>query len=332
MIQDNNVFIKQHMNQTTPVLMRDYDYISHSDFTETASRHPWNWFGKHRGFFVHGVSEGLVLENDILDKFIVVRNPATCKILDLPHPSGDDIYGMWFDFDSSTGEANLLCKTEQGYEILKSGEEKWRALGQEFWKCLIISRDKKKMFFVGHGDIVPDSDIHVSSFDIRTGRCVSINNFPRDLFSDLSKLIPMWLNNCLAFADLAEKNLRVMVLEEQEEENNKCYKWSEKKVIASSGFLQYLISNGRVIPLEVISDDLWLINSDRKHKCRYDIKEGKVVETRVLDTMKTFEYRPSLRRLEGMKPAKFGHLEVLQRPIRFSISLMVVLNASSSNF
>ena len=130
----------------------------------------------------------------------------------------------------------------------------------------------------------------------------------------MSKLIPMWWNSCLAVADLTENNLQVLVLEEKEEGEDKYYEWSESKHTLSSALLQRLIMDGRLIPMEVISNnDLWF-HSNREHKLRYAIKAGEIKESRVLDTMKKFEYRPSLRRLRGMKPLGPGYVKLLELP------------------
>ncbi|POO01930.1 hypothetical protein TorRG33x02_022220 [Trema orientale] len=61
-----------------------------------------------------------------------------------------------------------------------------------------------------------DLDVHVSCFDLRTEKSVNIDRFPRGVFSDVSKPLPFWWNNCVAFGKIVGGELQViLVLEKQ---------------------------------------------------------------------------------------------------------------------
>ena len=148
------------MNLATPLLVGDCDGISHSNFTTTARLSPANSPKGYPGFSILGMFEGLVVESKLWDKNYIVRNPATRQILHLPKPPTGYFCQMFFDFDSSQGEAKLLyayslfrvmmVTSQNGYEILKIGVNKQlRTLKPPSRdQCLIVSRDRKNMHFI----------------------------------------------------------------------------------------------------------------------------------------------------------------------------------------
>ena len=320
LIRDNDNFIKKHMSRATTVLVKESHFIRHSDFTTTTNLHPDNSFKGYRPFDILGVFEGLVVESRC-HHYYTVRNPATRKLLHLPRPPGNDYSRqMWFNFNSSTREARLLCKysvlsedrytlSEQGYKIIKIGEKEWRSLNPNRKKeSLMLSRDEGKMYFIGLVKTGHDLDLQISSFDMRTENSVTIGNLPGGVFSDLSKLHPFLWDNCPAFGDVTVQDLQVLVLKKQEEGNDQ-YKWNENKIVVSLEILgeRHPMIRDYFSPVEAISDDLWYRSLGRYEYC-YDMRTKIIKDKRPWEKEKTFEYLPSLKMLEGMEPAGPGYV------------------------
>ena len=313
LIQDDDIFIKKHMSLATPLFVQDCTYICHSKFTTTAILFPKGY----QNFSILGVFEGLVVEGKLWDNYYIVRNPATSQMVYLPKPASP-YHHVWFNFDPCTGEAKLLCEysimtgkdliRHTGYEILKIGkDEKWTTLKPPTrGQFLMISRDQENMHSICPvwNEVEVLVDIQVSSFGIRSECFSDTIDFPRDVFSDLCQTFSFWWNNNLAFGSLIENDLHVLVLEKQEGNNE--YKWSENIIVIPLRFLREIPDRIKetLVFVEVVSDNLWFqIHAQGRYKFCYDMKTGKIKKGLLKEKdFRMFEYRPSLKSLQGMKP------------------------------
>ncbi|PON96202.1 F-box domain containing protein [Trema orientale] len=309
MIQETN-FIDQHYDisraRDAPALVWEYGFIKHSDST-TICNHPHATPGRDAIYKVWGIFEGLVVEQ--LHDIIHVRNPATRRALLLP-PLSARIISRHFDFNPSTGVATLLCRystmymAERGCKILRIGIDKgWRHFTKE--DALLLQSgddDQKDLHIIFHVRRESRNVIDVYSCDMRKGR-LSVTYFPRQLTFPANSYNLFQSGNCMAYGIICNEEFQFMVLEKQEEENYR-FKWNEKLNIVPLPFLRRNphLYNGTLRVTSLNANDLWFVHNEAFKFC-YDMETKKIKEAGTLvGDVRTFEYRPSLKTLEGMEP------------------------------
>ena len=174
-----------------------------------------------------------------------VRNFTTQEILYLPNPNEDTfriyIYNLSgeiklvsFYGDKNSGHVN-------GQEILNLDKnDKWRPLKfpilekcQRGQRVIYGSLSCNVNFFrVKRDDHGSNSSIDVCSLDMGS-ECFFNNTLPQGLFSNLSKVLDFILNGCVAFGDIVEEKLNLIVLEDY-----KMHKWSVTKTVVPLTFLK----------------------------------------------------------------------------------------------
>ncbi|KAF4403888.1 hypothetical protein G4B88_014344 [Cannabis sativa] len=214
----------------------------------------------------------------------LARNPKTGVIEHhLPIPQAENVFGNFFYYDSDTRGIIFVIKSEKGYEILKLGDQNWRPLQPDFRKGQPVlkfkDKDREKLLFfylVRTPQQQGTFDLEISCFDLLTEKYEKLRNFPRNIFCDVTKLIPFYWESdpAIAIGELSkEHGLRVLVMKND-------YSWNEQVIEICSPFLnQHLIPTG-IIPVAFVNTLLWF--RYRKHNHRnieycYDTILGRVM-------------------------------------------------------
>ncbi|KAK4858735.1 hypothetical protein QYF36_021195 [Acer negundo] len=265
-------FIMKHLNCSEPVTFYCEDKVENLDVDGSIVQETF----KHEH-----VSAGLILEKGDISGKYRLRNFTTQEILYLPNPR-EDTFGTWIY--NLSGEIKLVSfyadknrSHVKGMEILNlDGNDKWRPLKfpiQE--KCqreqltygiqssngyvCCVKRD-------GHGS---NFSIDVCSLDMGSKRYFD-NTLPQGSFSNLSEVLVFEWNGCLAFGDIVEEKLNLIVLED-----HRMHKWSETKIVIPLRFLKENPDWKKLIP------NSFRPNSFRDHKLwfRSRQKDDKVMLT-----------------------------------------------------
>lgn len=157
------------------------------------------------------------------------------------------------------------------------------------------SEDNEIVYFIRyHFQTRQKLNFEITSFNIRTESFVHHFGLSETL-EDFSVLCFFWWNNSLAIGSMTENGLRLSALD------NNNYAWGEI-INVPLAFLSEDTKYSSIydlLPVKAINNDLWFHYKDEEEFC-YDRITGKVKKTRSL-AVTEFEYRPSLKFLQGMQ-------------------------------
>ncbi|KAH7569033.1 hypothetical protein ACOSP7_012208 [Xanthoceras sorbifolium] len=298
LIQDRD-FIKKHLSRTPLLMVYDEDERAGLSISGTIQE----TFTR-----IDHVS-GVILEKGDLSHNYRIRNPITRQILFLPDPHKGTVEISIYRCQS-TYEFKLVSiyrdkKTSgmQGFEVLTIDvDDKWRSLklpgSQECRMNLEILRKTHKAIYYDDGtDFYGD----VYCLDVET-ECFFINTLPQGLFSDLSKVLAVDWDGCLAYADIVEEKLNVIVLEDYRK-----HRWSQRKIIVPLAFLReiQITDDNFLAPVIFHSNKLYFLLLDDKLFV-YDIQLRKITETNPVswENKSLYTMRHSLVTFKDMQPEK----------------------------
>ncbi|KAK3207021.1 hypothetical protein Dsin_021067 [Dipteronia sinensis] len=175
------------------------------------------------------VFAGLSLEKGDISCKYRLRNFTTQEILYLPNPHEDTFRIYIFPLSggiklmSFYGDKN--SRHVNGLEILNLDKnDKWRPL-----KFPILQRGQRRFFN---------------------------NTLPQGLFSNLSEVLIFIWNGCLAFGDLVEEKLNLIVLEDY-----RMHKWSKTKIVVPLTFLKENPDLKKQVPICLCKDKVWFYSN-----------------------------------------------------------------------
>ncbi|KAI9198617.1 hypothetical protein LWI28_019178 [Acer negundo] len=239
---EDRTFIVKHLSRTKAVTVYFEDKVESLDVDGTIVQEK---------FKIMSMFAGLIVEKGKTSSKYRLRNFTTQEILYLPNPHEDTFiisshYNLAGEIKlvSVYGDENINSPEGfalEGFEVLNlDRDDKWRPL--EFpilknfqtrqWASyqLILSNDT--IYNVRQDGYGSNVYIDVCSFDMRS-ECFFNNTLPQCFFSDLSKVMVLDWNSCVAFGDIVEDKLNVVVLED-----HKMHKWSETKIVIPLTFLK----------------------------------------------------------------------------------------------
>ncbi|KAK0578555.1 hypothetical protein LWI29_012246 [Acer saccharum] len=259
---------------------------------------------------------GLIVEKGETSGKYRLKNFTTQEIFYLPSPH-EDTYDISCHCNNLSGEIKLVSTYRyeninsregfvlDGYEVLNiDRDDKWRPLKfpipeksqtkQRATYELVFSNET--IYNVRKDGDGPNVYIDVCSFDIESERFFN-NTLPHGFFSNLSEVMVIDWDGCVAFGDIVEEKLNVVLLE-----NHKMHKWSETKIVIPLTFLK---ENPDIKKLDCVSicDSnklcFYLEHKDgddhKELQFVYDIQLRKLIETELVGswTVKRF-VRPSV--------------------------------------
>ncbi|KAK0579494.1 hypothetical protein LWI29_027135 [Acer saccharum] len=199
-------------------------------------------------FMIMASCVGLVSEKGGISGKCRLRNLTTQEIVYLPDPH-QGTFKIFINYDYSFNEIKLVSvyrddennSTVEGFQVLNlDRDDMWRPLKFPILENHKIRQVTKSFFLMNNKAFYhvqravygSKGYIEVNSFDMKTECCFS-NTLPGGFFSDQSNVMSMKWNDCIAFGDIVEYNLNVIVLEDEKKN-----KWSEKKIVIPLPFLK----------------------------------------------------------------------------------------------
>ncbi|KAI9198492.1 hypothetical protein LWI28_016848 [Acer negundo] len=281
LIEDRS-FIMKHMSRSEPVIVYFEDKVENLDVDGTIVLEKFR--------IIH-VFAGLILEwGDISGKYRL-RNFTTQEIFYLPN-SDKNTFILTADYNLS-GEIMFVSvygdkhTSVKGFEVLNiDKDDKWRPLKFPIPENVESFRSVTRLLItsvntVYHIYLVDDGIskvyIDVYSVDMNSG-CLFKNTLPRGYFSDLFKVFLFIWNGCIAFGDIVEEKLNVIVLEDHRKN-----KWSETNIVIPLTFLKEnpdLKKN--ILPTSFDHGKLWFCSehkdSDQVIQFVYNTKSRKLTQ------------------------------------------------------
>ncbi|XP_060973541.1 uncharacterized protein LOC133038911 [Cannabis sativa] len=209
----------------------------------------------------------------------LARNPKTGVIEHhLPIPQAENVFGNFFYYDPRTRETKFVINSEKGYEIIKLGDQNWRPLQPDFRKgqrvLMFKDKDREKLLFfyaVRTPQQQGTSDLEISCFDLSTEEYENLRNFPRNIFCDVTKLIPFYWKSDPAIGELSkEDGLRVLIMKND-------YSWNEQVIEISSAFLNLHLITMKFLPIHFVKGVLrFQCNDNQDYYFFYNIRTGSV--------------------------------------------------------
>ncbi|KAK0578504.1 hypothetical protein LWI29_011490 [Acer saccharum] len=236
LIEDRS-FIMKHFSRSEPVIVYFEDKVENLDVDGTIVREK---------FRIIDVFAGVILERGDISCKYRLRNFTTQEIFYLPNSdkntfiltSNYNLSGE-FMFVSIYGDKHTSVK---GFEVLNlDRDDKWRPLKfpipenvESFqWVTRLLITTVNTVYFIYLvDDGISKVYIDVYSVDMDSG-CIFKNTLPRGYFSDLFKVFLFICNGCIAFGDIVEEKLNVIVLEDDRKN-----KWSETNIVIPLTFLK----------------------------------------------------------------------------------------------
>ncbi|KAK2644260.1 hypothetical protein Ddye_019455 [Dipteronia dyeriana] len=301
LIQDSN-FIKVHFSRTPLLMVYDEE--------------------KRVGFGISGTIQetfirvdhisGVILEKGDLSHKYRIRNPITRQILFLPDPCNGTVEVSIYRCQS-TYEFKLVSiyrdekrSSMQGFEIFTiDRDDEWRPLklpsSQVCRMDLEMLRKTRQAIYYDDGS--DDSDLYsdVYCLDVES-ECFFINVLPQGLFSDSNKVLALDWDGCLAYAEIVEEKLNVIILEDFRK-----HKWSQRKIIVPLTFFNeiQITEDNFLAPVIFISNKLYFLILEDKLFV-YDIQTRQITERKPVswEDKSLYTTRHSLVTFKGMQPEK----------------------------
>ncbi|KAL5772397.1 hypothetical protein ACOSP7_012002 [Xanthoceras sorbifolium] len=290
---ENRCFNVKHFSRSAPISVYCEDKVESLDMDGNIIQEK---FRRMRVF------AGLVSEKGDISGKYRLRNLSTQEIVYLPDPH-ENTFTIASTDDFSSGEIKLVAvyfgqNKSIEFEFLNlDRDDKWRPLNfpileyQQSTSKLLMG---KNAFYYSSG--VEDGSkkvyIDVYSFDMKSECCFK-NTLPRGFFYDSSKLLFLYWNGCVAFGDIVEGNLNVIVLED-----HKKHKWSETKIVIPLTFLKKNSDMKMLVPTGFQLGKLWfgskMEGQDLVPKFVYDTQSRKLSQIKLADFEKRYLIRPSV--------------------------------------
>ncbi|KAK0579352.1 hypothetical protein LWI29_025016 [Acer saccharum] len=271
-------FIMKHWKCSEPVTFNFEDKVENLDVDGIIVQET---FKKEQVF------AGLILEKGDISCKYRLRNFTTQEILYLPNPHKDTLVIIGYNVSgeiklmSLYGDGDKNRGRLKGLEILNlDRNDKWRPLkfpilekcrrGQrltyEIQPCKDILYCIKQD---GHGS---NFSIEVCSLDMRSERFFN-NTLPLGLFTNPLKVFVFKWNGFLAFGDIVEEKLNLIVLED-----HKMHKWSETKIVIPLTFVKENPDLLKLIPAFFHDHKFWFRSKQRDDKVMftYDTQSRKI--------------------------------------------------------
>ncbi|KAK3207028.1 hypothetical protein Dsin_021074 [Dipteronia sinensis] len=234
LIEDRS-FIMKHLRRSEPVVVYFEDKVENLDVDGTIVPETFR--------IIH-VFAGLILERGDKSCKYRLRNFTTQEIFYLPN-SDKNTFILTSDYNLS-GEIMFVSvyrdkhTSVKGFEVLNLGDDKWRPLkfpilenDESFqWVTRLLITTVNTVYYIYRVEDGSKVYIDVYSVDMNSG-CIFKNTLPRGCFSDLFKVWLFIWNGCIAFGDIVEEKLNVIVLEDHRRN-----KRSETNIVIPLTFLK----------------------------------------------------------------------------------------------